>query len=156
MNWTVQIKGFKSYLTLERSLSENSVQAYLRDISKLTAFLEEKAYDLSPKKVQLLHLHEFIKWLNEEQKMSAGSQARIISGVKAFYKYLLMENLINSDPTTLLEGPRLGRKLPDTLTVEDINKLIDAIDLSREGGQREKAILETLYSCGLRVRDRKS
>jgi integrase/recombinase XerD len=151
MNWNVQVKGFRSFLSLERSLSGNSVEAYLRDVAKLTEFLEAKGYDLSPKQVELKHLQEFLKWINEEKGMSAGSQARIISGIKGFYKYLLLENLLDSDPTTLLEGPRLGRKLPDTLSVDDINKLIDAIDLSREGGQRNKAMLETLYSCGLRV-----
>src|ERR1043165_4253067 len=119
MNWKVQIKGFRSYLSLERSLSANSIEAYLRDIGKLEEFLSEKQYDLSPKQVELKHLQEFVKWINEEKGMSAGSQARIISGIKAFYKYLLLENLLNSDPTALLEGPRLGRKLPDTLSVEE-------------------------------------
>ncbi|MFL5762698.1 MAG: site-specific tyrosine recombinase XerD [Bacteroidia bacterium] len=151
MNWNIQIKGFRSFLSLERSLSANSVEAYLHDVEKLTEFLSERNYDLSPQKVELLHLREFIQWINEEKKMSPGSQARIISGIKGFYKYLLLENLVNSDPTALLEAPRLGRKLPDTLSVNDINRLIDAIDLSRDGGQRNKAILETLYSCGLRV-----
>ncbi len=150
MNWSVYIKGFKSFLSLERSLSENSIEAYLHDVNKLCQFLEFKKYDLSPKDIQLSHLQEFAQWVNE-LGMSAGSQARMISGIKGFYKYLLLENLLTIDPTALLEAPKLARKLPDTLSVNDINRLIEAIDLSRVGGQRNKAMLETLYSCGLRV-----
>lgn len=150
MNWNVHIKGFRSFLSLEKSLSENSIEAYLHDIQKLVQFLEFKKYDLSPKDINLGHLQEFVKWVNE-LGMSAGSQARMISGIKGFYKYLLLENLLTVDPTTLLEAPKLARKLPDTLSVNDINRLIEAVDLSREGGQRNKAMLETLYSCGLRV-----
>jgi integrase/recombinase XerD len=135
---------------LERSLSENSIEAYLHDVEKLVQFLEFKKYIFSPKDIELKHLQEFLKWVNE-LGMSATSQARIISGIKGFYKYLLLENILNNDPTALLEAPRLGRKLPDTLSVEDINKIIDAIDLSLPEGQRNKAMLETIYSCGLRV-----
>jgi integrase/recombinase XerD len=126
------------------------VEAYLHDVLKLQEFLERKKLDLSPKEIQLKHLQDFLKWVNE-QGMSATSQARIISGVKGFYKYLLMENVLNSDPTTLLESPKLGRKLPDTLSLEEINRIIEMIDLSTAEGQRNKAMLETLYSCGLRV-----
>ncbi len=150
MNWKIYIHGFKSFLALERSLSENSIEAYLHDINKLVQFLEYKKYSFSPKEIELKHLQEFLKWINE-LGMSAGTQARLISGIKAFYKYLLLENVLNNDPTSLLEAPRLGRKLPDTLSIEDINKIIDAIDLSLPEGQRNKAMLETIYSCGLRV-----
>ena len=150
MNWTIYIKGFKSFLALEKSLSENSIEAYIHDVTKLLTFLEFKKYDLSPKEVELKHLQGFVKWVND-LGMTATSQARLISGIKGFYKYLLLENVLNTDPTALLEAPHLARKLPDTLSLEDINKLIEAIDLSRAGGQRNKAMLETLYSCGLRV-----
>lgn len=150
MNWQGYIKGFKSFLTLEKSLSGNSIEAYLHDVEKLVQFLEYKKYDCTPKEIELKHLQEFVKWINE-LGMSATSQARIISGIKGFYKYLLLEDILNADPSALLEAPKLGRKLPDTMSVEDINKIIDAIDLSLPEGQRNKAMLETLYSCGLRV-----
>ena len=150
MNWKIYIQGFKSFLALERSLSENSLEAYVHDVRKLVEFLEFKKYDLSPKEIELKHLQEFLKWITE-LGMSAHSQARIISGLKGFYKYLLLENILNTDPTALLSAPKLGRKLPDTLSVEDINKIIEAIDLSSPTGQRNKSMLETLYSCGLRV-----
>jgi integrase/recombinase XerD len=144
------ITGFKSYLKLERSLSENSIEAYLHDITMLDQFLELKKLKLNPATIVLSHLQEFIKYINE-LGLSARSQARIISGIKGFFKYCLIENLIIDDPSQLLESPRLGRKLPDTLSVEDINNLIGAIDLSKPEGIRNKAMLETLYSCGLRV-----
>jgi len=150
LNWKIYIQGFKSYLTLEKSLSGNSIEAYEHDVYKLVQFLEAQKYSLSPKEIELKHLQEFLKWVNE-LGMSATTQARVISGIKSFYKYLLLENELNNDPTTLLEAPKLGRKLPDTLNIEEINKLIDAIDLSLPEGQRNKAMLETLYSCGLRV-----
>ncbi len=150
MFWKADIIGFKSFLTLERSLSSNSIEAYLHDIEKLLQFLEYKNYNLTPAEIELKHLQEFLKWINE-LGMSARSQARIISGIKAFYKYLLLENLVNKNPTSLIDGPKLGRKLPDTLSIEDINKLIEAIDLSKPEGPRNKAMLETLYSSGLRV-----
>lgn len=143
-------QGFKSFLALEKSLSANSIEAYVHDVDKLIQFLEYRNYSLTPKDVELAHLQEFVKWINE-LGMSAHSQARIISGIKGFYKYLLLENILNNDATTLLEAPKLGRKLPDTLSLDDINNIIDAIDLSSAEGQRNKAMLETLYSCGLRV-----
>jgi integrase/recombinase XerD len=150
LNWNSYIHGFKSFLKLERSLSDNSSEAYVHDINKLIQFLAYKKYNLSPGEVELKHLQEFLKWITE-LGMSARSQARVLSGIKSFYKYLLLENLLNTDPTTLLEAPKLGRKLPDTLNLEDINQIIEAIDLSTPEGQRNKAMLETLYSCGLRV-----
>jgi integrase/recombinase XerD len=150
LNWKVYIQGFKSFLQLEKSLSKNSVEAYLHDVDLLIRFLEFKKLNLSPKDLELGHLQDFLKWINE-MGMSAHSQARIISGIKSFYKYLLLENILNHNPTELIEAPKLGRKLPDTLSLEEINKIIEAIDLSTPEGQRNKAILETLYSCGLRV-----
>jgi len=150
MSWQGYINGFKSYLKLEKSLSPNSVEAYLHDISMLDKFLEIQKMKIAPAEIKLSNLQHFIAWIHE-LGMSAASQARIISGIKAFFKYLLMESLIVNDPSQLLESPRLGRKLPDTLTVHDINNLIEAIDLSSKEGMRNKAMLETLYSCGLRV-----
>ncbi len=146
----IHIAGFKSYLKLERSLSENSVQAYLHDIALLDRFFHFKKLNVGPANIHLNHLQEFLKWINE-LGLSGRSQARIISGLKGFFKYLLIENLITNDPSQLLESPRLGRKLPDTLSVEDINNLVGAIDLSKPEGIRNKAMLETLYSSGLRV-----
>lgn len=150
MSWKSYISGYKSYLKLERSLSENSVQAYLHDIALLDRFLLFKELKNTPSDIQLKELQGFIQWINEIG-MGARSQARIISGVKGFFKYCLLENIISNDPSQLLETPRLGRHLPDTLSIEDINQLIDAIDQSKPEGTRNKAILETLYSCGLRV-----
>ncbi len=126
------------------------MEAYLHDISLLEEFTTSDGQKKSPAQVKLDDLQEFLGWINE-RKLSARSQARIISGIKSFYRYLLMENLVGDDPSQLLESPRLGRKLPDTLSVEDINQLIGALDLSKPEGVRNKAMLETMYSCGLRV-----
>ena len=150
MNWTSLIKGFGSYLKLERSLSGNSVEAYLHDIHKLEQFLQINKMDIAPLQVELRHLQLFIRWIHE-LGLSAASQARILSGVKAFYKYLVMENLINDNPATLLEAPRASRKLPDILSTDEIDLLISTIDRSKPEGERNKAMLETLYSSGLRV-----
>ncbi|MBK6445744.1 MAG: site-specific tyrosine recombinase XerD [Bacteroidetes bacterium] len=150
MNWKSYINGFKSYLKLERSLSGNSVEAYMHDIALLDQYLQLNKLTLGPADIKLENLQDFIRWINE-LGLSARSQARIISGIKGFFKYCLMENLISNDPSQLLETPKLGRKLPDTLSIEDINNLVSAIDLSKPEGVRNKAILETLYSCGLRV-----
>ena len=150
MNWNIYIKGFSSFLKLERSLSENSIEAYVHDVQKFVQFLEFKQYALSPTSIELKHLKEFLKWTNE-LGMGARTQARVISGLKSFYKYLLLENVLNIDPTALLELPRLGRKLPEVMSIEEINSIIEAIDLSKDSGLRNKAMLETLYSSGLRV-----
>ncbi|MFZ7144499.1 MAG: site-specific tyrosine recombinase XerD [Bacteroidota bacterium] len=150
MSWKSYNMGFKSYLKLERSLSENSVEAYLHDLNMLEQFLIISKQALSPSEIKVSHLREFLQWINE-LGLSARSQARIISGLKGFFKYCLIENIVTDDPSQLLDSPRLGRKLPDTLTVHDINNLINAIDLSKPEGARNKAMLETLYSCGLRV-----
>ena len=150
MNWASYIKGFKAYLQLEKSLSENSVEAYVRDVKKLIQYFESKQTDIRLQDITLEHLRDFIKWINE-LGLSARTQARIISGLKTFYKYLLLEDIITKNPTELLEAPRIGRKLPDTLTIHEIDRLVKAIDLSKPEGQRNKAMLETLYGCGLRV-----
>ncbi len=149
-NWETHIKNFGSYLKLERSLSANSIHAYVRDVEKLAQFIEMKFATISPLVVSSKHLQAFLQYINE-LNMSAFSQARILSGIKAFYKYLLFEEMIEKDPTALIEGPKLGRKLPDTLDYEEIVKMLDAIDLSKPEGARNRAILEVLYSSGLRV-----
>ncbi len=146
----LHIAGFKSYLKLERSLSPNSVEAYVHDIVLFDRFLQVQKLEITVPAIKLSHLQDFLKWINEIG-LGSRSQARIISGLKGFFKYCLIENIIMDDPSQLLESPRLGRKLPDTLSVEDINNLIDAIDLSKAEGVRNKAMLETLYSSGLRV-----
>jgi integrase/recombinase XerD len=150
MNWEEGKKGFENYLKLEKSLSPNSVAAYINDISKLIVFLDKNYNKVGPLKVRLDHLKDFIAWLNVRE-ISPRTQARTISGIKSFYKYLLIEGKLSSDPTALLESPKIGRKLPDILSMEEIDSLIDAVDLSKAEGQRNKAMLETLYSCGLRV-----
>lgn len=150
MSWKGYINGFKSWLKVERSLSGNSVEAYLHDMNLFDQYLASEQLRLTPADIRLEHLQGFITRINE-QGLSARSQARIISGLKSFFKYCLLENLSQDDPSQLLETPKLGRKLPDTLSVDDINRLITAIDLSKPEGVRNKAMLETLYSCGLRV-----
>ena len=150
VKWETATRQFKNYLKLERSLAANSIEAYLADISKLIRFLELKERDLSPLKVTQTDLVDFIEFINE-LGLSRYSQARIISGIKAFYKYLVYEDLITDDPSELIEGPKLGRKLPDTLSVHEIEDLFAAIDHSKPEGVRNRAMLETLYSSGLRV-----
>ncbi|MET3499513.1 integrase/recombinase XerD [Mucilaginibacter sp. SG538B] len=150
MDWRSAIKGFQAYLKLEKSLSDNSIEAYSRDIEKLYQYSDLQLVKLKPELITLTNLREFINWINE-LGMIPSSQARILSGIKAFYKYLLMEDIIKSDPSELLESPKIRRKLPDTLSYEEINKIIAALDLSKPEGMRNKAILETLYGSGLRV-----
>ncbi len=150
MSWETYSKQFKSYLKLERSLAENSVDAYLADISKLRQFLEIKERDLSPTKIVQQDLVDFLEFINE-LGMSAYTQARMVSGLKAFFRFLIYEEVITKDPSELLEAPKLGRKLPDTLDLPEIEQLFEAIDMSTPEGTRNRAILETLYSSGLRV-----
>ena len=149
-NWQSYISGFKAYLRLERSLSENSIDAYERDVEKLTQYLEINGVAGGPGTITLHHLQDFLKWISG---LGVGSrtQARLISGLRAFYKYLLIENIVAADPTELLELPKIGMKLPVVLDVDEIERMIHAIDLSKPEGKRNKAMLETLYSCGLRV-----
>ena len=143
MIWQNYINGFKGYLKLEKSLSNNSIEAYCRDIDKFSQYLELSQKNISPEQVTLSDLKEFIHWIND-LGLSAKSQARLISGIKAFFKYLVLEDIIRQNPAELLESPKVGRKLPDTLSIEEINKIINAIDLSKPEGTRNKAILETL------------
>ncbi|MDR2911406.1 MAG: site-specific tyrosine recombinase XerD [Bacteroidales bacterium] len=150
MKWEDSKKNYENYLKLEKSLSQNSVAAYINDINKLINFSNNSLKITSPDQVKLQDLKSFLEWLNE-CGVSTRAQARTISGIKSFYKYLFIENKISNDPTVLLESPKIGRKLPCVLTIEEIDKLIDAIDLDKPEGQRNKAMLEVLYSCGLRV-----
>ena len=147
--WDAYKKGYKAWLQLEKSLAANSVEAYLRDIDKLTIFLAEKETK-TPQQVTLKDLERFVKWV-AELGMTPSSQARIISGLRSFYKYCLLEQISNNDPTVLLEAPKLKRALPDVLSFEEIETMIQQIDLSKPEGGRNKAILETMYSCGFRV-----
>jgi len=150
MKWEDNKKSYENFLKLEKSLSQNSVDAYINDINKLIIFLDNNFKEVTLDKIKHQHLESFLEWLNN-RGVSPRTQARTISGIKSFYKYLLVENKISSDPTILLESPKIGRKLPDILSMEEIDALIDAIDLKKTEGQRNKAMLETLYSCGLRV-----
>jgi integrase/recombinase XerD len=148
--WEPYKKGFKSYLQLEKSLSDNSVAAYLRDVDMLTQYLLGKKFRKKPSGLLLKDLQQFLKWITE-LGMTATSQARIISGIRSFYKYCLLENISKTDPTTLLEAPKLKRTLPDVLSFNEIEKIIKQIDMSKPNGGRNKAIIEAMYSCGLRV-----
>lgn len=150
MNWKGSIKEFKAYLQLEKSLSQNSVEAYLHDVEKLSEFITMYYPDILPETITREHLVKFIHFLNE-LGMNDRSQARMISGVRAFFKFLLLEDLIDVDPSQLLDLPKLSKKLPDTLNYEEINKILECVDMSKPDGVRNRAILETLYSCGLRV-----
>ena len=148
--WTAEKKGFKAWLQLEKSLSDHSVEAYLRDIEKLSQFLTLEEKPIAIENIQLKDLQAFLKWIGN-LGITASSQSRIISGIRSFFKYCIQENLVKQDPTELLDTPKLRRTLPDFLSVEEINRIIQAIDLSKPEGERNRAILETMYSCGLRV-----
>lgn len=150
MEWIQIIKEFRNYLKLERSLSGNSVDAYLHDVRLLYQFLEISEYKFSPMEVHKNHLDEFLAYVFD-LGLNDRSQARILSGLRSFFGFLKLEYNLEEDPTNLLEGPKLSRKLPDTLSFEEIEQIIAALDLSKPENIRNKAILETLYSCGLRV-----
>ncbi len=148
--WKTYLKGFKAWLRLEKSLSDHSVTAYLHDVELLARYLSLDGSLPAPGDITLSNLQLFLRWLNE-LGMSAASQARIVSGIRRFFTYCMAEQLISTDPTTLLEAPKTPRQLPDTLSIQEIDQLLNALDLSKPEGIRNKAILETLYSCGLRV-----
>jgi integrase/recombinase XerD len=148
--WEPYKNGFKAYLQLEKSLSENSIAAYLHDVELLTQHLQVINLQKAPEELVLTDLQEFVKEI-AELGMSAGSQARIISGLRQFYKYCLVEQITKKDPTALLDAPKLKRALPDVLSYDEIDLIMQQIDLSKPEGERNKAILETMYSCGLRV-----
>lgn len=149
MNWQRALNDYKIYLKLERGLSKNSIQSYTRDIEKLMAFLETHSLPDGPLQIHKDTIQQFIYEL--AKAVNPRSQARIISGLKSFFNYLIFEDYRKDNPLDLIESPKIGRKLPDTLSVNEINKLIAAIDLGSAEGERNRAMLETLYGCGLRV-----
>ena len=148
MNWDNYINDFKSYLLIERSLSKNTISSYINDIKKFANY--SILLKLSPLKISRKNITNFLTKINKSG-ISARTQARTISSIKAFYKYLIIEDYIKSNPTLLIETPRLSIKIPEILSIKEIDKMISSIDLSKSNGQRNKAILELLYSCGLRV-----
>ncbi len=148
--WSELVEGFRLFLKLEKSLSANSIEAYLRDVSKLENYCAIAKITLLPQNLSYKNISDFVIFIHQ-LGVSNTSQARIISGIRAFYKYLLIEDLINEDPTALLEGPKLKRTLPDILTIDEIDSMVNSIDLSDKHGQRNKTIIEVLYGCGLRV-----
>ena len=150
MNWKILIRQFRDYLKIERSLSGNSVEAYEHDIVKFMQYLELTEPSVGPMQVKGKHIQLFLEYITE-LGMSAYSQARILSGIKSFFRFLLMEEIRDEDHSSLIDSPKLGRKLPDTLSFPEIEQLLQAIDLSKPEGARNRAMLETLYSCGLRV-----
>jgi integrase/recombinase XerD len=150
LDWQLELTGFKSYLRLERSLSGNTIEAYLHDVDMLIQFFNGSSFKKDLSDVSANDLKEFLIWINE-LGMLPPTQARVLSGLKAFFKFLLLDNQIKVDPSALIESPKTSRKLPDTLSIIEINKLIEAIDLSKAEGMRNKAMLELLYGCGLRV-----
>jgi integrase/recombinase XerD len=149
MNWSSYIKNFQSYLKIERGLSQNSIDNYTLDLQKLCGYLESNNLNESPIKISEETVQAFIYEISKS--VNPRSQARTISGLKSFFSYLIFEDYRPDNPLELIETPRLGRKLPDTLSIKDIDKLIAAIDLTSNEGERNRAILETLYGCGLRV-----
>lgn len=150
LTWKQAIKDFGTYLRLEKSLSQNSIEAYTDDVLKLERYFSEKGIDRIPTEVNYNDLKEFISWFGGGNQ-NARTQSRTISGVRSFFRFLLIEEEIDENPASLIESPKIGFKLPEVLTVDEIDRLIAAIDLSRPEGHRNKAIIETLYGCGLRV-----
>lgn len=148
-NWATYLKGYQHYLKLERGLSANTIANYTFDIERLMTFLNEHGLSVSPVQISALQVQEFIYHLAKE--VNPRSQARVISGLKSFFAYLIFEDVRNDSPMELIETPKIGRKLPDTLSVEEIDQLIATIDLSKPEGERNRALLEVLYGCGLRV-----
>lgn len=147
--WDKLIKNFKNYLKIERNLSQNTITSYLFDLQKLNIFLEENNFSSNPSHIKESTLKKFVYKISKEIKPS--SQARIISGIKRFFDFLILENILNENPLQNIETPKIGSKLPTTLTVKEIDKLIDSIDIKSKNKIRNKAIIEILYSCGLRV-----
>ncbi len=149
MNWQSEITGFVSYLQLERSLAKHTIQAYERDVLNLANYACREEY-IAPKDVNLIFLQDYLAELNE-LNIAEATQARLISGLRAFYRYLKLEQIVQINPTDLLEMPKLSRKLPDTLSHEEIQEMINSIDCSNQNGHRNRAIIQVLYGCGLRV-----
>jgi integrase/recombinase XerD len=150
LTWKQSFRDFETYLRLEKSLSGNSIEAYMGDVSKLEKFFTREKGEISPATVSYSDLKEFLTWYGSNNKNSR-TQSRVLSGVRAFYKFLLIEGEIEENPASLLESPRIGIKLPEVLSIAEIDRMIDEIDLSKPEGHRNKAIIETLYGCGLRV-----
>jgi integrase/recombinase XerD len=150
LSWKQSFRNFETYLRLEKSLSENSVEAYLNDVQKLERYFIENGSNVIPAAVSYSDLKAFLSWYGTENK-NPRTQSRVLSGVRAYYKFLLIEGEIDENPASLIESPKIGLKLPEVLSVIEIDKMIEAIDLSKPEGQRNKAIIETLYGCGLRV-----
>lgn len=150
MNWKLALDGFRAYLMLERSLSANSLDAYIRDVAKLQQFLALKNLNYQPTEVPPKVISDLMTYLMD-MGLEPSSQARALSGIKTFYKYLLLEDALDVAPTDLIEAPKLGRRIPDVLTIEEVERIFAAIDLSQPNGQRNRAIFEVLYACGLRV-----
>ena len=149
MNWKNALQDYKNYLKLERGLSKNSIDSYSQDIEKLISFMEINNYPVSPLAIEKETIQEFIYSISKQ--LNARSQSRIISGLRSFFNYLIFEDYRQTNPLDLIESPKIGRKLPDTLSTKEIDALINSIDLSKPEGERNRAIVETLYSCGLRV-----
>jgi len=150
LDWDECKKKFKIFLKLEKSLSPNSIAAYLNDLKKLRIFLDNKEEGITPDKVTFQHIQDFVQNLNE-QNVSTRTQSRTLSGVKSFFKFLLIDESLEKDPTSLIEYPKIGRKLPEVLTLDEIIRIINSVNIENAEGQRNRAIIETLYSCGLRV-----
>lgn len=150
ISWKTSIRNFENYLRLEKSLSENSIEAYRLDIRKLEEFFTRPGHEIDPSAVKYNDLRDFINWYGSENS-NARTQARVLSGIRAFYRYLLTDGEIDENPSSLIESPKSGLKLPEVLSVQEIDRIVEAIDLSRPDGHRNKAIIETLYGCGLRV-----
>ena len=150
LGWKQSFRNFETYLRLEKSLSANSIEAYMNDVSKLEKFFTEKYKDVLPVNISYSELKEFLAWYGADN-INTRTQSRVLSGVRAFFKYLLIEGEIDENPASLLESPKIGLKLPEVLSVAEIDRMIAEIDLSKSEGHRNKAIIETLYGCGLRV-----
>jgi integrase/recombinase XerD len=150
LSWKESFRNFETWLRLEKSLSENSIEAYLNDIRKLEEFIIETGRESNPSSVTYSDLREFISWFAKGNQ-NARTQARVLSGIRAFFKFLLIDGEVNENPSSLLESPKIGLRLPEILSVEEIDRIVEVIDLSKPEGHRNKAIIETLYGCGLRV-----
>ncbi|HPT22726.1 MAG TPA: site-specific tyrosine recombinase [Bacteroidales bacterium] len=150
LTWKQSFRNFETYLRLEKSLSENSIEAYLNDVSKLEKYFSFNAVDITPDKVSYPDLKSFLSWYGADNN-NTRTQSRVLSGIRAFFRYLLIDGEIEVNPSTLIESPKTGLKLPEVLSIAEIDRIISEIDLSKPEGQRNKAIIETLYGCGLRV-----
>jgi integrase/recombinase XerD len=150
LSWKQAIKDFETYLRLEKSLSENSIEAYLDDVGKLERFFSQRGTDSGPADVTYSNLKEFLAWFSADNQ-NARTLSRVLSGIRSFFRFLLIEEEIEDNPASLIESPKIVLKLPEVLSVGEIDRMIGSIDLSRPEGHRNKAIIETLYGCGLRV-----